>query len=147
MLLDLYTVAAKDDYTIGRLYLDKARFCDTLEDPIRKMQDLNGDGDATDQGEGKIYGRTAIPAGTYEITLEYSQRFKRDLPYLHDVPFFTSILIHAGNGPDDTEGCILVGENKERGKVINSRAWENLLVNKISGAIDRGQRVFINVHR
>jgi hypothetical protein len=147
MELDLYTQAKKEKYTIGRLFIDKTYFCDTLEDPVREMIDLNGDGDATDTGEGKIMGNTAIGEGKYEITLMHSPKFQRELPYLHDVAFFKGVLIHAGNSPDDTQGCILVGENKERGKVINSRAWENVLVKKLREAIDRGQKIFITIHR
>src|SRR5512133_1213857 len=96
-------------YTIGRLLIDQSVFCDTLEDAVRDLVDKNHDGDYNDEGEGKIYGGTAIPAGTYKITLEHSPHFGRKLPYLHDVPGFSGILIHAGNSAADTKGCILVG--------------------------------------
>ena len=109
------------DYTIGRLYIDGVYFCDTLEDTVRGLPE-----------EEKIYSRTAIPAGTYKITLnivspKYSLRKSYDwcggrLPRLLNVPFFDGILIHAGNTAKDSAGCILVGENKEKGKVLNSMA-------------------------
>ena len=69
-----------------------------------------------------VYARTAIPTGTYKITLEYSSKFERRMPYLHGVPHFLGILIHWGNTEDDSGGCIIVGENSVKGKVINSRA-------------------------
>lgn len=109
------------DYTIGRLYIDGVYFCDTLEDTVRDLPE-----------EKKIYSQTAIPAGTYKITLniispKYSLRKSYDwcggrLPRLLNVPFFDGILIHAGNTAKDSAGCILVGENKEKGKVLNSMA-------------------------
>ena len=65
---------------------------------------------------------TAIPAGTYRITFEYSPKYKRRMPYLHDVPHFLGILIHWGNTEKDSAGCIIVGENRVKGKVLNSHA-------------------------
>ena len=106
-------------YTIGRMYLDGEYFCDTLEDAVR---------DFGDNGEGKIYGKTAIPTGAYDVILSHSPKFKRMLPELLNVPYFEYIRIHAGNTDEDSHGCILVGENKVKGKVINSRKWENRLM-------------------
>ena len=59
--------------------------------------------------------------------MEYSPRFKRVLPRLHDVPHFLGILIHSGNTSTDSAGCILVGKNKEKGKVLESRATSDAL--------------------
>ena len=108
-----------DTYTIGRLSVNGVYFCDTLEDKVR---DLNKDGDLDDIGEGKVYGETAIPYGTYKIGISYSPRFKKELPRLLNVRHFDGILIHAGNTAKDTHGCILVGRNTEKGKVTNSKA-------------------------
>jgi hypothetical protein len=83
-----------DTYTIGHLYIDEQFFCNVLEDKVR---DLNKDGDLNDAGETKVYGETAIPYGKYKIIITYSQRFKRDLPLLVDVPHFSGIRIHPGN--------------------------------------------------
>ena len=129
-------------YTIGTMYVDGVRFCDTLEDTDR---DVNRNGRLDESGEGKVKHATAIPYGTYRVTVEPSPRFKRDLPYLHDVPHFSGILIHRGNTAADTSGCILVGENKVVGKVINSTGYEVKLTKLISAAIARGETVHLTV--
>lgn len=108
MRLEVIRHAFKPTYTIGKLYIDGKYFCDTLEDVVRKGP--------------KVMHETAIPAGTYEVILNMSPRFKKVLPRLLNVPGFDGILIHAGNTSKDTSGCILVGQNKEVGKVINSQA-------------------------
>lgn len=128
----------KTDYTIGKLYINGVYYCNTLEDSVR---DYNKDGDLTDPGEGKIYGETAIPYGVYQVTVTYSPKFKRKLPLILNVPHFKYIRIHAGNTNKDTHGCILVGENKIPGKVINSRAYETQITQAIMNAIEREETV------
>lgn len=118
MKLTLKRIALRSTYTIGRLYVDGNYFCDTLEDTVR---DLNKNG-KFDNGEKKVYGKTAIPYGTYEIKWTYSPRFKKYTPQLMNVPQFEGIRIHSGNSSDHTEGCLLLGENKKVGMVLNSRA-------------------------
>lgn len=110
----------KKDYTIGKLFIDDKYFCDTLEDTVR---DINKNG-TFDCGEFKIKGHTAIPYGEYEVKVTYSPKFKRELPILLDVPHFEGIRIHRGNSKEDSSGCVLVGENKQRGKVVNSTKYE-----------------------
>lgn len=122
MTLILERVYKKPAYTIGKLYINDLYFCDTLEDVVR---------DIAADGSGKVYGATAIPAGQYEVKLTYSPRFKRVLPLLCNVPFFTGVRIHAGNTANDTEGCILVGKNRVVGKVLDSRMWEQRLINEL----------------
>lgn len=111
-------------YTIGDLGIDGKFFCNTIEDTVRELPATCPDiprGRSCTCKE-KVYARTAIPAGKYRITLEYSPRFKRRMPYLHDVPHFLGILIHSGNTETDSAGCIIVGENTVKGKVLDSRA-------------------------
>lgn len=110
-------------YTIGDLSINGKFFCNTIEDTVRN---LPASCPETPRGRSctckeKVYAKTAIPAGKYKITLEYSPRFKRRMPYLHDVPHFLGILIHSGNTEADSAGCIIVGENTVKGKVLNSR--------------------------
>lgn len=113
------------EYTIGTLSIDGVPFCDVIEDVNR---DKNHDGDLRDPGEAKVYGQTAIPFGTYKVAITPSARFKRELPLLVNVPEFDGIRIHAGNTNEDTHGCLLVGENKVKGKVINSLATMDRLM-------------------
>lgn len=120
-----------DTYTIGKLYVDGVYFCDTLEDRDR---DKNRNGSLDDPGEGKVMHETAIPYGTYKVSVTYSPRFTRDLPRLVNVPHFEGILIHRGNIPEHSSGCILVGENKVKGQVINSTPYELKLTQMIKQA-------------
>lgn len=123
-----------ENYTIGSLYINSTYFCDTLEDKVRDMPK-----------ELKVWGKTAIMEGTYKIIINYSPKFKRDLPRLLNVPFFEGILIHRGNTQEDTAGCILLGENKVKGKVINSTPYEIKLVELMKDARDRGEEITITV--
>ena len=109
MILTLKRIALRDTYTIGKLYIDDVYFCDTLEDKVR---DLNKNG-IFDNGEVKVKGQTAIPYGEYEVVWAYSPRFKKFTPRLLNVNSFSGVLIHAGNDSTDTDGCILVGQNKQ----------------------------------
>ena len=83
-------------YTVGKLYINGTFYCYTLEDTVRP------------KGE-KIDGQTAIPTGTYPVIIDVSNRFKRRLPHVLNVPGFEGIRIHTGNSSADTQGCILLG--------------------------------------
>lgn len=135
MKLTLKRIALRPTYTIGKLYIDDAYFCDTLEDTVR---DTNKSG-KFDHGEQKIKGKTAIPYGTYEIKWTYSPRFKKYTPQLMNVPSFEGIRVHAGNTSADTEGCLILGENKQVGKVLNSRATINKFYPIIKKACSNGK--------
>ena len=135
MKLTLKRIALRPTYTIGKLYIDDAYFCDTLEDTVR---DTNKSG-KFDNGEQKIKGKTAIPYGTYEIKWTYSPRFKKYTPQLMNVPSFEGIRVHAGNTSADTEGCLILGENKQVGKVLNSRATINKFYPKRKKVCCNGQ--------
>lgn len=116
MKLELKRIYLGTDYTIGKLYIDGVYECDTLEDTVREF---------------KIKHETAIWEGTYKVIITMSQRFQRLLPLLVDVPNFTGIRIHPGCTKADTSGCILVGKNKVKGMMINSRATFNRLFAKL----------------
>lgn len=131
----------KKEYTLGALSINGKYFCDILEDTVR---DINKDG-TFDCGEFKIKGHTAIPYGEYEIVLTYSPKFKRELPLLLNVPHFEGIRVHRGNSIQDTKGCLLPGENRERGKVLNSTKYEIELVDRIKKAIKNKEKVTIKI--
>jgi hypothetical protein len=141
MKLELKRRFLGKSYTIGSLSIDGKKFCDTLEDRVR---DLNKNG-VFDGDEKKVYGETAIPYGTYDVVVDYSPKFKRELPRLQNVRHFEGILIHRGNTAEDSAGCILVGENKVKGKVINSTPYEKELVRILKEAQDRKEPITIKI--
>lgn len=126
------------EYTIGKLYIDGEYFCDTLEDTDRG---LACDTPFQEILKKKVYGKTAIPTGTYKITMNVvSPRFKDrtwakpyqgKLPRLIDTIGFEGVLIHVGNSPEDTLGCILVGKNTIKGKITNSTSTFHSLMKKL----------------
>lgn len=129
MKLTLKRKFLNDKYTVGDLFIDGKFFCNTIEDKVRE---LSVTCPYTSKGQsckckGKIYAQTAIPAGIYKVTMEYSPRFKRKLPLLHNVPHFLGILIHSGNDETASAGCLIVGNNTIKGKVINSRITSDKL--------------------
>jgi hypothetical protein len=106
MNLRLKRTHGTKDYTHGQLFIDNVYFCDTLEDQER---------------ETKVFGETAIPCGTYKVILTMSNRFKKLMPLLVNVPNFSGIRIHNGNTKDHTEGCVLVGKKVKDGFVGESK--------------------------
>lgn len=124
-------------YTVGRLSVDGVYFCDTLEPAWR------------DFGPGrpgkKVKGQTAIPEGRYTVVVSYSPRFGRWLPLLADVFGFDGVRIHAGNTPQDTEGYILVGENKRVGMVLNSRVTLAKLMATLRKAEERNETIQLEI--
>lgn len=152
MEITLRRIARKDGYTIGRLAVDGQRVCDTLEDTDRGLTSHMSDAQICGM---KIKGQTAIPAGRYLVDMRtVSPRFggraqydfcKGRLPRLCSVPGYSGVLIHIGNTAKDTEGCILVGENKVRGQVVNSTATFRRLYPMLKEADERGEKVWITV--
>jgi hypothetical protein len=132
----------KDDYTIGSIYIDDKYLCDAIEDKVR---DINQDGDLDDEGEGKVFGETAIPYGRYKVDLTISPKFKRVLPLVLNVPHFTGIRIHRGNTAKDSHGCILPGENKSEGKVINSTKYELRIIEEMLIALKNGDNITLTI--
>lgn len=142
MRLILERVARRPDYTIGRLYVEGAYLCDTLEDMVRP------------RGV-KVYAKTAIPEGEYRVRMDVrSPRFgKRPLyrkyggrlPRLEGVPGFEGILIHPGKSAEDTAGCILVGENTIPGRLTNSLNTFDKLWHILESARFRGEEIVVSV--
>lgn len=141
MKLLLRRIAKKPTYTIGKMYIDGVYFADTIEDRDRGLdQSMSLD----EIKSKKVYGETAIPTGTYEVSMNIvSPKFKNRswakpyggrVPRLLNVPGYEGILIHPFNTADESYGCVAVGENKVVGKVINSTAYYNKLVAKLDKA-------------
>ena len=129
-----------DSRTLGTMTFDDGYVCQTLEDPVRP------DGV-------KLIGDTAIPSGTYRVTITRSQRFQRMLPILHSVPMFEGIRIHPGNNKADTTGCILVGTQRgvfsvETGaemQILNSRDAMTEVQKRISACVAAGDLVWLDI--
>ena len=135
MLLEARRTEAHLGYTLGALYLDGYFFGWTLEDQLRPAGV-------------KIPGATAIPAGTYRVIIDQSVRFKCLMPHVLDVPGFDGIRIHAGNSPEDTTGCLLVGMAKGKigeGRIYRSREAFDLLFAEMKTAIGEGQDVTLTI--
>lgn len=111
----------KDTYTIGRLYVNGEFLCNTIEDVDRK---LNQNMSATEIQKIKVMAETAIPTGTYAMRVSLSPKFKRELVEIVNVPAFSGIRIHRGNTPQDSAGCVIVGENTSKGRLTNSTKYE-----------------------
>lgn len=135
MKLILNRIFKNDEATIGELWVNDSYLCDTLEDKIRPT------------GE-KVYGKTAIPEGTYEVKLTYSPRFKKILPEILNVPNFSGIRIHTGNSSKDTEGCILVGtwDGEKEDWISDSKIAFNELMSLLQKAADNKEKVAITIN-
>lgn len=142
MEIILHRAYKKPNYTIGKWYINGKPWRDCCEDPDRG---LNMWMPLKDIEAKKVYGATAIPCGRYEITLTHSPAFGRVLPLLNGVPGWSGVRIHAGNSPADSKGCLLPGDNKAVGKVLNSRAAEKELVELMQAAHARGEKNYITI--
>ena len=135
----------KSNYTIGILLIDNKKFCEVIEDKDRGLKDSM----TTEQIKLiKKPNMTAIPTGTYDVTLDvFSSKFGNipfykkvcngKLPRLLNVKGVAGILIHCGNTQLDTSGCLIVGENKVKGKVINSKITFEKLYNILKNSKDK----------
>lgn len=119
--IEVQRVAFRDTYTIGLLFLDGVKICDTLED---KYRDLSK--------EAKVWGQTAIPEGVYKCVIVYWNKIKRNVLALLNVPQFSGILVHGGYDQDNTEGCILVGYNTIIGHLTDSKKALDIIMNYIA---------------
>ena len=155
MKLLLKRIYICNDYTIGHLYVDGQYICDTIEDtdrgldsnmPLSKLQQL------------KVKHETAIPYGTYTILMniispKYSKKqyymdiCKGRVPRLNNVPVYDGVLIHCGNTAADSSGCILVGYNKVKGKVINSKVAFEKLYAILYNAYTNNDTITITIER
>lgn len=144
----------KEGYTIGKLYVDGVAFCETLEDRDRGLKSSMP---LEEIKAMKKAATTAIPTGAYWVRMDiispkYSTKewYIRNchgarMPRLENVPGYEGVLVHPGNTAADTEGCILVGRNKVKGKVVQSKETFMLLYNKMYEAYSKGERIRIAI--
>ena len=129
MRLRLLREPSVEGATLGSLYIDRVWQCWSLEDAIREQP-------GQPVANWKVAGQTAIPSGHYALIITPSQRFLRPLPLLVDVPGFTGIRIHPGNTAENTEGCLLVGRDRQPGRILQSRAAFEALFARLEAALD-----------
>ena len=158
MTITLKRIYKKGTFTLGALQIQTESnndfrtskyFCDTLEPHAIDWRK-----------EEKVAGKTAIPTGRYRVVMSYSKTYKRRMPFLQKVPYFTGIMIHTGNSVDDTRGCILVGKavrpqkSEEEnptgeatviGRLTDSRITFNRLYELIREAMKKGEEVEVVV--
>lgn len=141
----------KADYTIGRFYVDGLRLCESLEDADRGLMSTMPIGIINQK---KVYGKTAIPKGTYKVLLTYSKKFKNKswakkykgrVPELLGVKGFSGVRIHPLNSASETEGCVGVGDNTVVGKLTNSVARYYELMEILVQRMDDGEECFITI--
>jgi hypothetical protein len=132
-----YTTAS----TIGELSINGTYFCDVLEDVCR---DIDRNGKLEGEKEQKVFGKTCIPAGKYQVIIDMSTRFKKLMPLLVDVPGFGGIRIHPGNTAVDTDGCLLVGHRSGADFVANSRDTYGRFFIRLSAILKR-EKAFITI--
>lgn len=152
MVLKVNRAWKKDKYTIGKFYVNGVRLCESLEDKDRGLN--MGMSEAAIRAV-KVPGQTAIPIGTYRIILSVSPRFKSKawaakygglVPEIVGVPGFSGIRIHPGTDENSTSGCLIVGENKVVGKVVNSqKRFYELMDNYLMPAWQRGESITIMI--
>lgn len=172
MKLILRRIAFRNDYTIGRLYVkdeETSKFnaqssmfkvqspmfkvhsprfnaqsiCDTLEP--RSAHVSNNDNGQLIAERKHEFGKIAIPTGTYKIRLSWSRKFSKLMPFLEGVKGFEGVMIHPGNYPRDTLGCILPGWNRRQGMVCASITAFSLVMQHINAAIDNDEDIMITV--
>lgn len=142
------------DYTIGELYVQEEdkltqtyKVCDTLEDAFRLLPKAcpNTPKGSSCECKEKVYGKTCIPNGTYTVVLSYSNRFKRILPELLNVPHFLGIRMHAGNSSKDSSGCVLLGTKSKGDWVTASRVAFNKVYKLLQEAVARKEEITITI--
>lgn len=155
MQLKLERIYTCKDYTIGHLYVDGSYICDTIEDTDRM---LDSDMPMEQIMQTKVKNKTAIPTGKYKVLMNViSSKYSKSeyymnlcggkVPRLENVPGFSGILIHKGNTANDTSGCLLVGYNTVKGKVLNSKKAFEELYRQLKIANNIGQSIYITIAR
>jgi hypothetical protein len=117
--------------TIGRMFVDDAELCYTLEDKDRRLEESGC--------SAKVYGQTCIPRGTYKVVIDYSNHFGKNMPHILDVNCFDGVRIHVGNRPEDSEGCILLGKQEETDFISHSADAFGVFMSTLQSGLAHGE--------
>ena len=143
MQLKLIAIKKTPNSTISTLLINEEFFCYVLEDVDRGLTQTMS---LVDILAKKVPGQTAIPEGTYDVTIDFSNRFQCDMPLIENVPGYQGIRIHSGNYPKDTEGCLLVGNDVAPDMVLNSRVAFAAFFPKLKAAL-QNEKVTLQIIR
>lgn len=153
-------VFSNDQYTISHLYAIvngvKTKICDAIEDTDRGLTD---DMTVEEINKKKVYGETAIPYGRYEIRMDiqspkysnyakyaWAKKYGAKLPRFMNVKGYSGVLAHVGNKATDSDGCVIIGLNKEKGMVLESKAtFQKLMDNYLIPAYKSGYKIYWNI--
>lgn len=124
--------------TVGEMWVDGEFECYTLEDEMREIEGVP-------VTQWKVQDKTAIPVGTYDVIIDHSARFQRLMPHVLDVPGFTGIRIHSGNTDKDTDGCILLGQEKTSDFIGHSKLAFDSFFLQLQDALARGETATLTV--
>lgn len=125
-------------FTLGQLFVDQVKFCETLEDAVREIP-------GAPVAQWKIKGETAIPTGRYRVAMDMSTRFGRVMLHLLDVPGFDGIRMHGANTALDVEGCIGVGQVRTLNGIRMCKDVLRILETRVALALSKGLEVWIEV--
>lgn len=120
----------RSNFMHGDLFINSVWECYTLEDELRQI---------------KVMHHTAIPAGRYQVVAEVSPKFGPDTLTLLNVPNFSLIRIHCGNKAEDTDGCLLLGQEKYQNTIGRSREAVQALKDKVLEILRKGEKVYISI--
>lgn len=133
-----------EKYTEGRLYINGKYICDTLEDCNRELYDSMPEEEIMKK---KVYGETCIPFGRYKLTIDYSNKFQKELIHILNVKGFSGVRIHSLNTAEESLGCIGVGVKLNDGYITKSRATYAIVHKMVSDAISNGEDIYLTIQK
>lgn len=133
-----------DEYTEGRLFIGGAYICDTIEDCDRGLD--NGMPEEVILKK-KVYGKTAIPVGRYKVTIDWSNKFQKNLIRILNVKGYDGIRMHSLNEASQSLGCIGVGKKTSDGWIGESRKTYSIIHKIVEEALRQGDRVYLTIER
>ena len=140
MLITVKRIIMNNTCSIGELSIDDKFICYTLEDVVREEDGVSVD-------HWKVQNETAIPRGTYNVSMNFSNHFQKIMPLIENVLGFAGVRIHSGNAATDTEGCLLCGldKNPKTNTISRSRDAIAILYPLIQAAIDKKEKVTLTI--